>query len=104
MTSVTQDGAIEFRFFRPNVRQVNLAGDFNAWSRTCTPMRSEGEGWWRAILQLDAGDYRFRYFADGHWFTDYASNGIERGKWGTNSIVVVPQTRINKRSGARQVA
>jgi 1,4-alpha-glucan branching enzyme len=104
MTSVTQNGAIEFRFFRPNVREVNLAGDFNGWSRTCTAMEPDGEGWWRATLQLDAGDYRFRYYADGNWYTDYASNGIEKGKWGTNSVLVVPRIRMHDGSGARQVA
>ncbi len=104
MTSVTRDGAVEFRFFRPNVRKVNLVGDFNAWSRTSTPMLPQGEGWWSATLKLEAGGYRFRYYADERWYTDYASNGIEKEKWATNSVLVVPQTQMNERSGARRVA
>ena len=104
MTSVTKDGVVEFRFFRPNVRQVNVVGDFNQWCRTSIPMRAMGEGWWALDLQLASGDYRFRYFAEGQWYTDYASNGIEKGKWGTNSMLVVQQSEMSARPDTRQVA
>jgi hypothetical protein len=42
---------------------------------------------------MDPGEYRFRYWADGHWFTDYASHGVELGKHGWNSVLVVPAMR-----------
>jgi 1,4-alpha-glucan branching enzyme len=93
---------IEFRFFRANVRHVNVVGDFNQWNRASTAMHPSGDGWWAATLRLDSGDYRFRYFADGEWFTDYASNGIEKGKWGTNSVLVVPE--LTEQTRVRQVA
>ena len=99
MTSVTRDGTMEFRFFRAGARQVNLVGDFNHWNRSSIDMRPVGDGWWAATLRLKSGDYRFRYLADGQWYTDYASNGIEKGKWGTNSVLVVPES-----SRIRQVA
>ena len=35
------------------------------------------------------GDYRFRYVADGQWYTDYASHGIEAGPNGWNAVLVV---------------
>jgi len=102
MTSITRDGLIEFRFFRPHVRQVNVVGDFNKWSRTSIAMHPLGGGWWTVTLRLEPGDHRFRYFADGEWYTDFASNGIEKGKWGTNSILVVPESAEPSR--IRQVA
>src|SRR5690348_8436393 len=102
MTSVTRDGSIEFRFFRPHVRQVNVVGDFNKWSRTSIGMHPLSDGWWTVTLRLEPGDHRFRYFADGEWYTDYASNGIEKGKWGTNSMLVVPESAEPSR--VRQVA
>lgn len=105
MTSVTKDGSVEFKFFRPKVRQVHLVGDFNQWSRTSIPMRPGGDGWWGVKLNLPSGDYRFRYFADGNWYTDYASNGIEKGKWGTNSMLVVRPTETSEGPAKdRQVA
>jgi hypothetical protein len=54
-------------------------------------MESHGDGWWRAEMQLQGGDYRFRYLADGTWFTDYASHGIVAGKLGCDSLLVVPK-------------
>lgn len=102
MTSITRDGSIEFRFFRAKARQVNVVGDFNQWSRTSTAMRPLGDGWWAATLRFESGDYRFRYFADGEWYTDYASNGIEKDKWGTNSVLVVPESAEQRQ--LRQVA
>ena len=102
MTSITRDGSIEFRFFRARARQVNVVGDFNQWNRTATAMHSLGDGWWTATLRLESGDYRFRYLADGEWYTDFASNGIEKDKWGTNSVLVVPDSA--QPTPVRQVA
>lgn len=105
MTSITRDGIVEFRFFRPRVRQVTVVGDFNGWRRDALLMSAQGDGWWRAETRLQGGDYRFRYLADGVWYTDYAANGIESGQLGWNSLLYVPETdeQKNKR-GARQVA
>ena len=33
MTSVSRDGIVEFRFYRPEVRRVTVVGDFNEWTR-----------------------------------------------------------------------
>jgi 1,4-alpha-glucan branching enzyme len=90
MTSLGNDGVVEFRFFRSGARQVSLAGDFNQWSEQL-PMRRDGnDGWWAIELKLAPGDYRFRYVADGVWYTDFASNGVEATKTGWNSMLVVP--------------
>ncbi|HXE54745.1 MAG TPA: glycogen-binding domain-containing protein, partial [Tepidisphaeraceae bacterium] len=77
MTSVSRDGVVEFRFYRPRVRQVSVVGDFNGWRKDALHMTAEGNGWWRAELQLQQGDYRFRYLADDIWFADFASHGVE---------------------------
>jgi len=47
------------------------------------------EGYWMATMQLPAGEYRFRYCADGEWFTDYAAFGIEPSRFGMDSILRV---------------
>lgn len=75
--------------------QVFLAGTFNGWNVRGAPMQPTGDGWWRAVLRLPDGEYQFRYIADGQWFTDYAANGVERGKFDWNSVLVVaPAYRI----------
>jgi len=94
MTSVTVDGCVEFRFYRPQASRVSVVGEFNSWIDGITPMKPEGDGWWAASAKLSPGEYRFRYVADGVWFTDYASHGIEAGPNGWNAVLVVSSPRV----------
>ena len=94
MTSIREDGIVEFRFFRPDARYVLITGDFNDWSDAGLTMSPDGHGWWTAAARLDAGEYRFGYRADGAWFPDYASNGIEFTNTGCRSVLVIPGKRV----------
>jgi 1,4-alpha-glucan branching enzyme len=96
MTSIRPDGRVEFRFFRPNASHVKVLGSFNQWSGESLVLEPEGDGphgngWWSAIATIEPGDHRFRYWADGHWFADFASYGVEMGKHGWDSVLVVPK-------------
>lgn len=91
MTSYTNQGYVEFKFFRPHVRSVRVMGDFNGWTGAGLMLENQGDGWWAASVCFDPGNYRFRYLADGVWYTDFASNGIEISKYGYNSLLVVPR-------------
>ncbi len=88
MTALGKDGRVEFRFYRPEASEARLAGDFNGWGHDW-PMQRDAQGWWVAKVALEPGEYRFRYVADGTWYTDFASNGVEAGKFGMNSVLVV---------------
>jgi 1,4-alpha-glucan branching enzyme len=90
MTSVQDNGQVEFRFFRPEATEVSIAGDFNGWDPSVDGMTPDGQGWWIASLTLPPGEYRFRYHADGQWFTDFAAQGVEMSKFGWNSLLLVP--------------
>jgi 1,4-alpha-glucan branching enzyme len=91
MTSVRSNGEVEFRFYRAHAERVAVAGDFTAWDQRPIAMRNEGNGWWTARVTLEAGEYRFRYVADGQWFTDFASHGVELKKQVWNSVLLVTQ-------------
>jgi len=91
---MSEDGYAEFRFFRPNVSSVFVAGDFNDWRTDQLRMVRNGGGWWVLKLRLPAGDYRFRYIADGVWYTDYAAFGVEPGRFGMDSLLLVPDRVI----------
>ena len=93
MTSVTVDGFVEFRFYRPQASKVSVVGEFNSWLEGLTPMKPDGDGWWTASTTLKPGEYRFRYVADGVWYTDYASHGIEQAPNGYNAVLVVSGKR-----------
>ena len=88
MVTHLADGMIEFAFFRPQARQVILAGDFNGWQESFV-LQKDHTGWWRCRLHLAPGIYQFRYRADGHWFNDYAAFGLEKGPLGWNSVLKV---------------
>jgi 1,4-alpha-glucan branching enzyme len=92
MTSVRTNGEVEFRFYRADAKRVAVAGDFTGWQDQPITMRPEGNGWWVARVTLDAGEYRFRYVADGQWFTDFASHGVELKKQVWNSVLLVSES------------
>lgn len=90
MTIIRDDSTVEFRFYRPMAADVKLAGDFTAWAEHAISLVALGDGWWMGSLKLEPGEYRFRYIADGNWFTDFASHGVEVSKQGWNSVLLIP--------------
>lgn len=74
-----------------NAGQVFLAGDFNNWSGTATPMqRIENGSGFQAMLPLGPGRYRYRYVVDGQWNHDPHNNMVEMNPFGgMNSVVEV---------------
>ncbi|HYE21731.1 MAG TPA: glycogen-binding domain-containing protein [Tepidisphaeraceae bacterium] len=89
MISVAADGAVRFVFFRKGVQNVSVAGTFNGWRPGDVKMCPAGNGWWEVEAHLPPGEHRFRYVADDQWFADYAAHGVELGKNGWDSILVV---------------
>ena len=89
---VTVNGNVaEFSFFRPHAQQVHIAGDFNGWRGKELAMTRSEEGFWHAKMTLPSGVFKFRYCADGQWFTDYAAFGIEHGPFGPDSVLRMPR-------------
>ena len=93
MTTSDGNGCVTFRFYRPEVSQVLVLGSFNGWHGDSLTMATAGDGWWSITAELPPGEYRFRYRADGEWFTDYAAYGVEQSKHGWNSVLIVPEYR-----------
>lgn len=91
MTNVTNNGSVEFRFFRPAAKSVRVMGNFNRWAGPGLALQPTGDGWWTAAACFNPGEYRFRYLVDGVWYTDFAANGVELTKYGYNSVLVVPR-------------
>ena len=88
MVSVMDDW-VEFTFYRPQADCVFLAGEFNGWHPGELPMVRTAEGHWLAKMRLPTGEFKFRYYADGEWFADYAAFGVEPGPFGLDSVVRV---------------
>jgi len=50
---------------RPEVKSVNLVGDFNDWGRTLLPMRRQPDGWWFIQVPLTHGHHQYLFLVDG---------------------------------------
>ena len=104
MVTINADRA-EFKFFRPDADRVFLVGDFNDWELGGMPMKRTADGHWVAHLALPPGEFKFRYFADGQWFTDYAAFGVEPGPHGLDSLLRVPKRVVRiEQAAERQTA
>lgn len=93
MVTIEEDWAL-FSFYRPDAKKVFVAGDFNGWQTGDIDMLSLGDGNWSAKVRLPAGEFRFRYCADGEWFTDYAACGVEPGRFGMDSLIIMPRRSL----------
>ncbi|MDP8322838.1 MAG: alpha-amylase family glycosyl hydrolase [Candidatus Stygibacter australis] len=68
-------------------KNVFLAGDFNNWSPTATPL-DEDNGIYTTILKLKVGKYGYKFVVDGTWVSDEnAEEFVGDGYGGQNSIV-----------------
>jgi hypothetical protein len=86
--------SVEFRL-PPEVdaERAWLAGDFNDWSTTATPLTPQGDGSLAVTLLLEPGrSHRFRYyFGDGRWENDWAADAyVDNHHGGADSVVVTP--------------
>ncbi len=75
-------------------QKVAVGGEFNNWSETEYPLKSDGAGHWTADVKLAEGPHSYRFFVDGAWANDKEersdqaleeSNGIR----GHNSAIFV---------------
>lgn len=71
-------------------RSAAVAGSFNDWDATRTPMQATAEGSWKATVWLPAGRYEYRFVVDGQWISDPSARESVQNTFGsTNSVLVV---------------
>jgi hypothetical protein len=61
---------------------VFLAGEFNDWDQTDTPLGDMGPLSRVAVVLPSGRRYAFRYFADGSWFNDSEADDYEPNEFG----------------------
>jgi chromosome partitioning protein len=76
-------------------RCLAVAGDFNNWSATLTPLRfNDGLGVHETMVQIPAGRYQYRLVVDGRWQADPYNDVRVLNEYGElNSVVVVGEIR-----------
>jgi hypothetical protein len=81
---------VRFELFAPDARAVFVAGSFNDWNPTATPMTRSGEGKWGKELWLPFGRYEYQFVADGRWTPDLkAADEMPNPFAGFNSVVEI---------------
>jgi len=81
---------VEFILNRPQAQSVAVAGTFNDWDLSRTPMSPGPGGTWKATVWLPAGRYEYRFVVDGQWISDPTATECVQNSFGTtNSVLVV---------------
>jgi 1,4-alpha-glucan branching enzyme len=61
MGPIVYDGGVAFRVWAPNAESVHVAGHFNNWSTTATPLASEAGGTWSADVPAAQVNHQYKY-------------------------------------------
>jgi 1,4-alpha-glucan branching enzyme len=81
---------VEFILHQPQARSVAVAGTFNDWDVSRTPLRLSSQGTWKAKVWLPAGRYEYKFVVDDHWISDPGARESVQNTFGsTNSVLVV---------------
>ena len=72
-------------------QQLFVAGDFNHWNPSATPLRhDENLNVWQACISVPPGRYRYRLVVDGKWVHDPFNSYVESNPFGElNNVVEV---------------
>jgi 1,4-alpha-glucan branching enzyme len=80
----------EFRLLAPGAKNVFIAGSFNQWNPSSVPLKKDRQGIWKISLQLDLGQYEYRFVVDGEWQNDPNCPSLVENPFGTfNCLTVV---------------
>jgi hypothetical protein len=82
------------RLTRPDAQQICIAGSFNDWHPSVTPMIRLSDGKWAKELALPPGRYEYRFVVDGEWVDDPAATELIPNPFGTpNAVLVVAASK-----------
>ena len=66
---------------------VQLAGEFNGWTPSATPLKFEN-GNWEVTIPLNPGRYQYQLVTDGKWILDPANpDSVDNNAGGFNSVL-----------------
>lgn len=84
---------VRFMLVAPAASRVALAGDFNRWSATATPLAAGPGGVWRGAVSLAPGQHHYAFIVDDTgWVADPAGARAEGVGRRAHSVVTVPGT------------
>lgn len=83
----TPKPAERFEFVGSGAREVCIAGTFNEWHPSVTPMIEMSGGKWVKELVLPPGRHEYQFVVDGRWMPDpVAMDDVANPFGGRNSV------------------
>ena len=81
----------QFKFFGTgSEKTVALAGSFNQWNPSSTPLKKTSQNQWELSLPLATGSYPYKYVIDGKWSLDPTNREkVPDGSGNQNSLLKV---------------
>lgn len=79
-------GGVKFTYRDQYAGAVFLAGDFNGWNGTATPMQKDN-GVWSVVVPLSPGSHEYKFVIDGQWVAD-PDNPVTVGDFGNSGLEV----------------
>jgi len=62
----------------PAITSISVAGSFNGWNATATPLVRQPDGTWMVRVQLADGQHEYKFHINGAWPVDMCDDGT----WG----------------------
>ncbi len=82
--------AVRFVLYAPEAESVALAGTFNQWDATATPLVPSDGGLWAATLVLPRGEHEYAFVVDGgRWVPDPGAPAVDDGFGRQNSVLAL---------------
>ena len=82
-----------FSCHAPEAGAVSVAGTFNDWDPTASPLTRRADGTWATTLDLPPGQYEYKFVVDGRWCCE---PGCEEPSGGCPKCVPNPFGSMNR--------
>ncbi len=79
----------EFNLLAPSAQSVFLSGIFNQWDLSSHPLKRDKNGMWKTSLNLNPGQYEYRFFVDGEWQNDPNCCDFVGNPFGTSNCLKI---------------
>jgi 1,4-alpha-glucan branching enzyme len=80
------NGGVSFRVWAPFADKVSVAGTFNAWNDSATPLTSEGNGFWSADVAAARIGHEYKFVLRGKFIQDKLWKNDPYARSLTNSV------------------
>lgn len=78
-----------FSLSAPQAQSVFLSGDFNQWDLSSHPLKRDKNGMWKISLNLNPGQYEYRFLVDGEWQNDPSCLDFVENLFGTSNCLKI---------------